>query len=154
MQREFTGRHMLFAMIGFFSVIIVVNAVMATLANLSWTGLVVKNSYVASQGFNARIAATEARDARGLSASLTMVDGVPHFVLARRDGTPEQVSDVVARFARPTHEGEDLEMALPRKGDVHLGTALSAAGLWSVEVQATLPDGVRESWLFRVQVKR
>ena len=49
---EFTGRHMLAIMLAFFGVIIAVNLVMATLASKSWTGLVVKNTYVASQQFN------------------------------------------------------------------------------------------------------
>ena len=39
-------------MLAFFGVIIAVNVVMATLASTSWTGLVVENSYVASQEFN------------------------------------------------------------------------------------------------------
>ena len=46
---RFTGFHMLACMIVFFGVIVAVNLTMATLASQSWTGLVVKNSYVASQ---------------------------------------------------------------------------------------------------------
>ena len=51
-QGEFTGRHMAIIMVAFFGVIIAVNLTMATLASRSWTGLVVKNSYVESQKFN------------------------------------------------------------------------------------------------------
>ena len=50
--KEFTGRHMLAIMLAFFGTIIAVNLVMAIFASRSWTGLVVKNSYVASQEFN------------------------------------------------------------------------------------------------------
>ena len=52
MTRPFTGRHMAIIIISFFAVIIAVNLTMAYFARSSWTGLVVKNSYVASQSFN------------------------------------------------------------------------------------------------------
>ncbi len=47
-------------MVAFFGVIIAVNVTMATIAIASWTGLVVQNSYVASQEFE-----TQAPRARG-----------------------------------------------------------------------------------------
>ncbi|TIS18850.1 MAG: cytochrome oxidase, partial [Mesorhizobium sp.] len=52
--REFTGRHMLISILAFFAVVIGVNLTMATFAHRSWTGLVVENTYVASQQFNGR----------------------------------------------------------------------------------------------------
>ncbi|WP_421718486.1 FixH family protein [Algiphilus sp.] len=48
----FTGWHFLAIILAFFCVIISVNLFMAWNATNSWTGLVVKNSYVASQHFN------------------------------------------------------------------------------------------------------
>ena len=48
-EREFTGWHMAITMIAFFGVIISVNLTMAILASSTWTGLIVKNGYVASQ---------------------------------------------------------------------------------------------------------
>ncbi len=48
----FTGWHMLGIMVAFFGVIIAVNITMAYKAVSSWSGLVVKNTYVASQEFN------------------------------------------------------------------------------------------------------
>lgn len=51
-SRAFTGRHMLATILTFFGVVIAVNLTMATLASTSWTGLVVENTYVASQQFN------------------------------------------------------------------------------------------------------
>ena len=53
----FSGRHMLLTMLAFFGVIIGVNLTMAWFARSSWTGLVVENSYVASQEFNAKMEA-------------------------------------------------------------------------------------------------
>jgi nitrogen fixation protein FixH len=51
--RPFTGRHMALILVAFFAVVVGVNVTMAVLAHKSWTGLVVQNSYVASQHFNA-----------------------------------------------------------------------------------------------------
>lgn len=48
----FTGRHMAAVMLGFFGIVIAVNVLMATLAAGTFGGVVVENSYVASQQFN------------------------------------------------------------------------------------------------------
>ena len=56
---------MLSIMLAFFGVIIAVNVVMATLASTSWTGLVVENSYVASQEFNRKAEESRAQAALG-----------------------------------------------------------------------------------------
>ncbi|ESY87148.1 FixH family protein, partial [Mesorhizobium sp. LNHC229A00] len=63
--REFTGRHMLAIIPAFFGVVIAVNLTMATLANTSWTGLVVENTYVASQQFNRKAEEGRAQAALG-----------------------------------------------------------------------------------------
>ncbi|PKP89530.1 MAG: hypothetical protein CVT75_12940, partial [Alphaproteobacteria bacterium HGW-Alphaproteobacteria-14] len=49
---KFTGKHMAMVFIGGFGVVIAVNLVMATFAVSSFHGVVVDNSYVASQKFN------------------------------------------------------------------------------------------------------
>ncbi|MGO4840209.1 FixH family protein, partial [Rhizobiaceae sp. 2RAB30] len=68
----FTGRHMLAIMVAFFGTIIAVNVTMATLAGRSWTGFVVKNSYVASQEFNRKAEQGRAQAALGWESRLTM----------------------------------------------------------------------------------
>ena len=62
----FTGRHMLLVMVAFFGVTITVNLVLAFFATSSWTGLIVKNSYVASQEYNEKLAEARAQDALGV----------------------------------------------------------------------------------------
>ena len=51
-QRTFTGRHMAAILIGFFGLVIAVNLLNARYASSTFGGIVVENSYVASQGFN------------------------------------------------------------------------------------------------------
>ena len=52
MTRTFTGRHMFAILAVFFGVVIAVNFTMATFASTTFGGVVVENSYVASQHFN------------------------------------------------------------------------------------------------------
>src|SRR3546814_8186701 len=52
----FTGWHMLGAMLLFFGIVISVNLYMAWQATRSWSGLVVENTYIASQEFNGKVA--------------------------------------------------------------------------------------------------
>jgi nitrogen fixation protein FixH len=59
-SKTFTGWHMLAIMVAFFGVVISVNMLMAYYANTSWSGILAKNTYVASQDFNAK-----AEEARG-----------------------------------------------------------------------------------------
>ena len=62
-QHPFTGRHMLAVVCTFFGVVIAVNVVMAIAATGTFPGLVVANSYVASQGYNELLAAARAQAA-------------------------------------------------------------------------------------------
>ena len=64
-QKEIKGGHVLAMLIAFFGVIITVNMVMAYFANSTWSGLVVKNGYVASQEFNTNLARAKAQEALG-----------------------------------------------------------------------------------------
>ena len=52
MTRRFSGRHMAAILIAFFGVVIAVNLTMATFATRTFGGVVVENSYVASQKYN------------------------------------------------------------------------------------------------------
>ncbi|CAN5652759.1 hypothetical protein BH11ACT8_BH11ACT8_25200 [soil metagenome] len=59
-EHPFTGRHMLAVVFAFFGTVITVNFVMAYLATGTFPGLVVENSYVASQNYNQSLADTRA----------------------------------------------------------------------------------------------
>ena len=63
--RRFTGLHMTALLCGFFGVVVAVNLLMATLAVRTFGGVVVENSYVASQKYNGWLA--EARRQERLS---------------------------------------------------------------------------------------
>lgn len=66
--KPFTGRHMFAILAAFFGVVIAVNVTMASYATSTFGGVVVENSYVASQEFNRWLAEAEAARALGWSA--------------------------------------------------------------------------------------
>ncbi|WP_093666016.1 FixH family protein [Sphingomonas gellani] len=68
MGRGFTGWHMTGVMVAFFGVVIAVNMLMATEASRTFGGVVVENSYVASQRFNAWLGEARAQARLGWRA--------------------------------------------------------------------------------------
>ena len=136
---EFTGRHMWLVLIAFFGTIIAVNVTMAVLSSTSWTGLVVQNSYVASQEFEAKRQAHEAQLAAGWAADLQFVDGMA--VLRVVDGNKRfaELGEVTLQVNRPVGGHDDQRVALVRMADgTHAAPIVLGQGMWEVLVSA--PD--------------
>lgn len=70
-QRTFSGRHMAAILVTFFGVVIAVNLVNARYASSTFGGVVVENSYVASQGFNRWLDEAKQEKALGWDAVTT-----------------------------------------------------------------------------------
>mgnify|MGYP003132251449 FL=1 len=87
-SRHFTGWHMLGVLVVFFGVTIIVNLTLAYFASNSWTGLVVKNSYVASQHFNEHLANERKQASLGWSDEFTYKNGILTLRLTDAAGTP------------------------------------------------------------------
>ena len=68
MTRRFNGRHMTAILLAFFGVVVGVNFVMATFATRTFGGVVVENSYVASQKYNGWLEAARAQERLGWKA--------------------------------------------------------------------------------------
>jgi nitrogen fixation protein FixH len=144
--RTFTGRHMLAAMVAFFGVIVAVNLTMAAFAMKSWTGLVVQNSYVASQEFNDRAEAGRARAALGWQGELAYSNGKLRYALVRHDGDAVALTDVLVALGRPAYEAEDTTIVLTPTGDGGFGNSVELGdGQWIVRVSAEA--GLAEPWL-------
>ena len=153
MKSEFTGRHMLFSMIAFFSVIIAVNLVMATFANTSWTGLIVKNVYVESQKFNQKIEATQAQESADRAVSVSIEGTILVIAATSKAGDALLFEKAEALVSRPSHEYEDRLIMLTQTagGELRANEAL-ASGVWNVALTLTLANGETDKRLFRVTV--
>jgi nitrogen fixation protein FixH len=135
--RPFTGRHMWILAISFFGVIIAVNVGMATLAIRSWTGLVVENSYVASQQFEEKRLAHEAQRAAGWQASLTYLPGVARLTILDRARQPVELGEASLLFNRPVGGHDDQTVTLRRNADGSYEAAVELPqGLWEATVTA------------------
>lgn len=90
--RRFTGGHMLALMIAFFGIVIGVNVAMAVLASTSWTGLIVKNGYIASIDYAHIEAAKAAARERGWTVHLEAPGGILRLNAVDADGKPLAVA--------------------------------------------------------------
>lgn len=139
----FTGWHMLGVMVLFFGTIITVNAVMAWNASRSWSGLVVQNTYVASQQFNGKVREARAFAASGLDGKLSVEPDALRYTLTRQ-GKPEVTADkVVAVLKRPVEEHEDVRVEMAHQGEgVFVAAANLKRGQWIADIIATSGDTV------------
>jgi nitrogen fixation protein FixH len=135
-DHPFTGRHMLAVVLLFFGTIIAVNVVMAVAATGTFPGLVVENSYVASQKFNETLANDRAEKAAGWRMELDAPKGILAFRLAGRDGVAERRLSVSALAGRPTSTREDRLIDLIEGADGYRAEDALPAGQWDIDVEA------------------
>ena len=113
--RRFTGRHLAFIMLGFFGIVIAVNVFMARLAIGTFGGVVVENSYVASQHFNRWLDEAAAERALGWQAVTTRAsDGHVSLVIA---GLPAGSPTVAATARHPLGQAPDRALSFDRLPD-------------------------------------
>lgn len=152
--KQFTGRHMLFLVLGFFATIIAANGTMAYFAINSWTGLVVKNSYVASQNFNKKLERIERQKQIGMTSSLNYDDGFLKITLRRKDGTPASGLKAKLKIGRVVHENADSTLVLKELGaGTYSAQSALAPGLWQLGLLAIGPQGISYRQDFRLLVK-
>ncbi|MFN2099676.1 FixH family protein [Altererythrobacter sp. MF3-039] len=115
MQREFTGRDMAKVLVAGFGVVFAVNMLMATLAAQSFSGVIVENSYAASQKFNGWL--EEARKSEELGWSAQLRQGEDGYLTLETIGVPLG-AQVSAQLRRPLGEREEagLEFAQTETG--------------------------------------
>lgn len=134
--RPFTGRHMLAVMLAFFGVIIAVNVTMAVFANTSWTGFVVRNSYVAGLEFNRKAEEGRRQAELGWSSALAVADGRMRYALADREGEPVLLHGGEATFRRPVSDRDDTTVTLAPAGGALEAEVVLTDGAWIVEIVA------------------
>ena len=138
-ERTFTGWHMLAVFGGCFAVIISVNLALAYSAVKTFPGLETKNSYVASQSFDARRAEQQSlgwevyAEARGGLLILSIKDS---------EGRPVQAGSLDAVLGRATHVQDDRSPEFAFDGRAYVARETLAPGNWNIRMKATSLDGV------------
>ena len=134
---EIKGHHVLMGFVGAFGLIITVNVIMATQAVRTFPGLEVKNSFVASQTFDADRAAQEALGwtvAARLEAGELVVD------ITDADG-PVQPASLTGTFGRATSVRDDQTPPLVFDGRVYRAPIDGGPGNWNFRMEAVAADG-------------
>ncbi len=138
--RQFTGKHMLAIMLGFFAVVLAANMTMVYFARHSWTGLVVENSYIASQEFNEKTQKLEAMEAVDVHPDVTFEAGTLRVRLHTRAGEPVMARNVKLAIGRPSNEGQDRVVDLTERASGTFEAPQDLAlGQWTGSVTAELP---------------
>lgn len=153
--QKFTGYHMGIVMAVFFGTIISVNLTLAWFANSSWSGLVVKNSYVASQGFDEETRRREQQIALGWEATSSYRDDVFAITLIDAAGKPVRADLVTAKIGRPVTEVDDrvLNLAPQSNGRYVVNTDL-ADGVWQADLSVVHGEGEIWNHAVRFTVKQ
>jgi nitrogen fixation protein FixH len=135
-ERRFTGWHMLAIMLAFFGTIISVNVLMAYYAGASWSGMLSKNTYVASQDFNKNAARAREWAKEGLGGELKITGGVVRYHLTGPADRLANVDHVEAIFHRPVGDKQDFSVLLKPSNGIFSATHTLAAGPWIVDLAA------------------
>jgi len=137
-DKPITGRKVLLMFVGFFGVITAVNITMAYQAILTFPGLEVRNSYVASQSFDRRRAAQQAL---GWDVSADIEGRVLTLHIRDAAGKSVQVSNLAATLGRATNTRQDQNLNFGFDGDAYLAPVVAAPGYWHLRISATADSG-------------
>jgi len=132
-MKTFTGRHMFAIMVAFFGIIIAVNFTMARFAVTTFGGIVVENSYVASQEFNGWL--DEAKRQRALGWDAVTTWRPDNRLAVQLSGVPEGAA-VSAMARHPLGRLPDRVLAFEPNGEGRfLSTEALPAGRWLLRLE-------------------
>ena len=137
-EKVLTGRKVALILCSAFAIIIGVNLTLAFKAVATFPGLEVKNSYVASQAFDADRAAQEAL---GWDVSANVAGSVLTLTI-RDDAGPVAPGITSAVFGRATSVADDQFPTFRFDGTAHRATVdASSSGNWNLRLVARAEDG-------------
>lgn len=138
MMRELKGWHVAAMFCTGFGIIITVNLVLAFNAVRTFPGLEVKNSYVASQHFDAN---RTAQKALGWTVVASHSGDQLRLEIMDRDGVPVRTASLDARVGRATHVADDVTPDFSFDGVAYTATTPLVDGHWQIRLSARAADG-------------
>lgn len=136
--RRLGGRGVLVIAAIAFLVMLAPNIILAVTAVRTFSGVVVDDSYVASQDFD-RLKAAQL--ALGWTVALSHEADVLRVDITDAAGTPVRPAAISVTMGRPTTQREDHAIALAETPSGYAGNAPMAPGHWRVELVATAANG-------------
>ena len=134
-MKSFTGRHALMVIGGGFALVIAVNTTLAVLASRSHPGMVVENSYVASQNFNEWLEAGRAQKALGWTVETENKDGMLVIEATSSLGQPMSGLVVEATVTHPLGAEPAQSLTLNDLGDGRYAAGPLPHGQWIAEIR-------------------
>ncbi len=150
MAKEITGRKVFLVTASAFGVIIAVNVTMAVNAVKTFPGLEVKNSYVASQQFEAK---REAQNALGWTVAPRYSDGQLVLAFKGANGAPIAVNNLKVLVGRTTVALEDQHPVFEAVNGAYAAPIELAQGKWMLQVQAEAQDGTAFQQRLSLQIR-
>lgn len=133
-----TGRKVFIFTASAFAIIIAVNLIMAYSAISTFPGLETKNSYVASQKFDADRAAQEAL---GWTVDASVHDDELTLSVTDRAGQPVELAELSATFGRATSVRDDQSPTFRFEDGVYKASVENAPGNWNLRMVAKAENG-------------
>jgi nitrogen fixation protein FixH len=137
---KITGPKVLAIAVGAFAVILTANLSLAVGAIRTFPGLEVQNSYVASQGFNARLAD---QLALGWDVRVEVEGGYLRVIFTDAAGAPVDVATMEATLGRATHVRDDQTPDFRYEGGIFTAPVDLEPGNWNLRLVAFAPDGTQ-----------
>jgi len=135
-RHPFTGRHMLLVTVAGFAIVIAVNGVMATIATGTFPGLVVENSYVASQNYNSLLAEARQQAERGWKLKVEVADGQVTAAISASSGELVSGLEVDVIAGRPSSVAEDRQLQLVETPAGYRSRDPLPVGQWNIDIEA------------------
>jgi len=139
-MKQITGRHVLFALIGFFGVILIANGIFIYFALSTYQGLDNPNAYERGVNYNERIEAAEKQAALGWSHQL--VAGAGKLELRIHDKAGKPVTGLIVSGEIRRAVGEEMGLPLKFEG--------SADGVYRAEAERVEPG----NWIVSLEAAR
>ena len=136
--RELTGRKVFLIFAGFFGVIISVNLVLAFQAVATFPGVEARNSYQASQTFEAE---RSAQLALGWDVSAAIEGEELVLRISDAQGRPVQVAQLDATLGRATHVNDDRVPGFVYRNGAYRAPETLGPGNWNLRMRAVAEDG-------------
>ncbi|GGE04794.1 cytochrome oxidase [Tsuneonella deserti] len=141
MTKPFTGRHMTAILVAGFGIVIAVNLVMARFAVSTFGGVVVENSYVASQEFNKWLDEADRSRALGWKPAVSRAGDGRVVIDFAGGGAPTQLGGTARHpLGRLPDQRLSFRMAAPGR---FISTDVLPAGRWTLRLEGR---GGEKSW--------
>lgn len=131
------GRHVLMVLVGFFGVMLIVNAIFVYFALATFSGGDTSNPYRKGLDYNETLAAAERLAARGWQSEIGYDDRAGRLSLSVRDreAVPVTGLGIEAALSRPATDKEDQAVILSEtEPGVYVAEIKLAPGLWVISV--------------------